>query len=88
MRFMDLNAYLSLPHSPTASEFARSLGINPDQVRQWRHGYDGRKPSAESCVLIEQATKGAVTRKDLRPDDWERIWPELSRKPRKQKAGA
>jgi DNA-binding transcriptional regulator YdaS (Cro superfamily) len=28
-------------------------------------------------VAIEQVTNGAVTRKDLRPDDWHLIWPEL-----------
>ena len=29
------------------------------------------------CVQIEKLTNGAVTRKDLRPDDWHEIWPEL-----------
>lgn len=33
--------------------------------------------SAATCVAIEQASGGAVTRKDLRPDDWAQIWPEL-----------
>jgi DNA-binding transcriptional regulator YdaS (Cro superfamily) len=32
----------------------------------------------ERCVPIERATNGAVTRKDLRPDDWQEIWPELA----------
>ena len=32
----------------------------------------------EHCAAIEQATNGAVTRRDLRPDDWQRIWPELA----------
>jgi DNA-binding transcriptional regulator YdaS (Cro superfamily) len=32
----------------------------------------------ERCVPIELATEGAVTRKDLRPDDWWKIWPELA----------
>ena len=31
----------------------------------------------EHCVAIERATAGAVTRRDLRPADWHRIWPEL-----------
>ena len=31
----------------------------------------------ERCVQIEQATDGAVTRRDLRPADWHLIWPEL-----------
>jgi DNA-binding transcriptional regulator YdaS (Cro superfamily) len=32
----------------------------------------------ERCYAIERATNGAVTRKDLRPDDWQEIWPELA----------
>lgn len=30
------------------------------------------------CSKIEQATNGQVTRRDLRPDDWHEIWPELA----------
>lgn len=37
----------------------------------------GVKFSAERCVAIELATKGKVNRKDLRPNEWEAIWPEL-----------
>ncbi|MEO7579932.1 MAG: Cro/Cl family transcriptional regulator [Massilia sp.] len=29
------------------------------------------------CVRIEKHSKKAVTRKDLRPDDWADNWPEL-----------
>ena len=32
----------------------------------------------ERCVPIERATQGAVTRRDLRPDDYLDIWPELA----------
>jgi DNA-binding XRE family transcriptional regulator len=40
--------------------------------------FSGRKkPSAELCVSIERATDGEVTRRDLRPTDWQNIWPEL-----------
>ena len=37
----------------------------------------GQVTSPERCVLIEQITGGALSRRDLRPDDWHRIWPEL-----------
>lgn len=30
-----------------------------------------------TCVLIEKNSLGKVSRKDLRPDDWADIWPEL-----------
>lgn len=35
---------------------------------------------AALCVLIEKASEGAVTRKDLHPSDWVCIWPELNEK--------
>lgn len=70
----------------TQAQMAEILGIKQPTVSEWAKGV--RPVPAYRCVQIEQATKGAVTRKDLRPDDWQRIWPELIRKPRKQKAGA
>lgn len=36
------------------------------------------------CVSIERETHGQVTRKDLRPDDWQDIWPELASSEQKQ----
>ena len=39
---------------------------------------DGRRSCPPNLApMIEQATEGQVTRKDLRPDDWHLIWPEL-----------
>jgi len=35
---------------------------------------------AALCVLLENQLSGAVTRQDLRPDDWSLIWPELIEK--------
>ena len=29
------------------------------------------------AARVERATDGAVTRKELRPNDWHLIWPEL-----------
>nr|WP_315471732.1 YdaS family helix-turn-helix protein [uncultured Rhodoferax sp.] len=51
----------------------------------------GRKvASPELCVSIERATSGQVTRQELRPDDWQAIWPELAkrRKPAPATVGA
>lgn len=45
-------------------------------VSQWSTG--PRVPPIERCVPIERATEGAVTRQDLRPSDWQDIWPELA----------
>ena len=84
---MKLNEYLSLPDSLSVVQLAKLIGVKSEvQVRQWQHGYADRKPSPEYAVAIEKATGGLVTRQDLRPDDWHRIWPELiapKRKPGK-----
>jgi len=75
---MNLHDYLKAPGSLTVGQLRVAIGVNSDaQIRQWQHGYADRKPSPEYCVAIEVATAGAVTRRDLRPDDWHRIWPEL-----------
>lgn len=70
---MDINTYLS--STETAASLARKLGINPVLVSQWRNGH--RPIPVERCSDIERATDNAVTRRDIRPDDWHRIWPEL-----------
>lgn len=57
---------------------AREIGVKPPTIRQWVTG--DRPIPIERCVAIERATDGQVTRKDLRPDDWQLIWPELADK--------
>ncbi|WEX97451.1 YdaS family helix-turn-helix protein [Achromobacter sp. SS2-2022] len=38
----------------------------------------GQSPiSPERCVAIERATGAVVSRRDLWPDGWDRVWPEL-----------
>lgn len=53
-------------------------GIVGVLLSQWRNNV--RAVPIEKCLLIEKATKGMVTRRDLRPDDWMEIWPELAEK--------
>ena len=55
---------------------ARLLGVTPAVVYQWVSGL--RPVPVRYCAAIERATAGAVTRQDLRPDDWVDIWPELA----------
>jgi DNA-binding transcriptional regulator YdaS (Cro superfamily) len=65
----------------TQRELAVKLGITPVLISQWAN--ESRPVPPERCVELEMATDGMVTRRDLRPDDWLRIWPELrpTRKP-------
>jgi len=59
------------------AKLARLIGVTNPTVNQWVRG--SRPVPIERCPDIERATGGAVTRRDLRPDDWQRIWPELAK---------
>lgn len=54
-----------------------ALGVSQQAITNWKSR--GVVP-VEHCTAIEVATNGSVTRKDLRPDDWHRHWPELIEK--------
>ena len=63
---MNLKTYLS-DHKQV--DLARELGVTQGAVHQWANGLS--RVSAERCIQIEKATKGAVRCEDLRPDvDW------------------
>ena len=66
-------------------KLAAAIGISQSAVSNWRAR--GTSPEPVNCVAIEQATNGAVTRRDLRPSDWHLIWPELAT-PSKEAANA
>lgn len=77
MLFMELKTYL-LQERGRLSALAKLLSAHSPDVSRWA---DGSRPvPIEKCVLIEQNTNGDVTRKDLRPNDWHLIWPELADK--------
>lgn len=40
--------------------------------------YGHKTASPEIAAGVERATGAVVTRQDLRPHDWQQIWPELS----------
>lgn len=66
-------------------KLAAAIGVVQSAVSNWR--VRGNIP-AEHCAGIEAATHGAVTRRDLRPDDWQKIWPELAASPAHQALAA
>lgn len=78
---MKLSEYLSQERGRAAS-LAKAIGAHPPDVTSWAKGK--RQVPVPYGAAIEQATGGAVTRKDLFPDDWARIWPELAN-PRRRK---
>jgi DNA-binding transcriptional regulator YdaS (Cro superfamily) len=63
-------------------ELARFLEVRPPVVNAW---LSNSKPlPVRHAALIESFTGGAVTRQHLFPNDWHRIWPELSEAGSKQ----
>ena len=75
---MNLPDYLAAERGRGA-RLAEAIGVTPVMVSQWSSAVKAVPP--DRCVAFEQATAGAVTRRDLRPDDWQRIWPELDTAP-------
>lgn len=76
---MELKSYLDKLSNAGVSriQFAKELGVFPVQIHHWET--KARPVPAVRAVQIEKATNGEVTRADLRPDDWEQIWPELKK---------
>jgi len=72
-----MNIAQYLEHSQVSqSAFAALVGVSQSMVWQW---IEGRRPVPEKrCARIERLTNGAITRQELRPDDWQEIWPELA----------
>lgn len=75
---MKLSEYLETGGRGSISRLAKQIGAHIPDVSSWASESDNsRSTPIHHCVKIEQATEGQVTRKDLRPDDWHLIWPEL-----------
>lgn len=64
------------------TSLAKLLGVSAPTVHEWKT--NKRPVPVLRCVSISKATNGAVTLQDLRPDDWQKIWPELAQAPANQ----
>ena len=58
------------------TKLAAMLGVAPPTVHEWKTRK--RPVPVVRCVSIVRASNGTVTLQDLRPDDWQDIWPELA----------
>lgn len=71
----ELKTWLAQEHGRQV-QLAQFLDVRPPVVNAW---LSKRKPlPMRHAALIESFTKGAVTRQQLFPADWSRIWPELA----------
>jgi DNA-binding transcriptional regulator YdaS (Cro superfamily) len=71
-----LLSFLNRLTAPERGEFCILCGTTVGYLR--KAVSVGHLLSPALCVSIERSTGGAVTRRDLRPDDWQDIWPELA----------
>lgn len=56
------------------SIMANSLGVTVAAIGNWKV----RGVPIEKCIDIESLGRPIVTRRELRPHDWQKIWPELA----------
>ena len=67
---MTLTEYIQqIPRQARArfkEQIASELGVTSEAVRSWVNGT--RRPRVEYVLMLEEITKGKVTRKELRPD--------------------
>ena len=61
---------------PTA--VAKMLNVKPPSVHAWRSGGIPDDKLIRLAPILERITGGEVSRRTLRPYDWQSIWPELA----------
>ena len=76
MRSMNKLKHFVSKRRGTQTRLAEHLGAHLSDVSDWCNGL--RPVPAHYCNQIEEFSESEVTRKDLRPDDWQKYWPELS----------
>ena len=75
---MELKKYLLELPPPERQAFAESVGTTARHLMNVAYG--SRPLDEKVCVAVEQRSGKAVTRRELRPNDWHLIWPELAEK--------
>lgn len=71
----ELRSYLNALSIMMQREFARNCGTSVEYLRKAIS--KKQKLGAALSVRIETQSGSKVSRKDLHPDDWYEIWPEL-----------
>lgn len=72
---MKLSEYILNGERGASLALAKKIGAHASDMSTWVNGIRSVPPLR--CIDIERATNSQVTRKDLRPNDWQQHWPEL-----------
>lgn len=73
---MDLHKYLTKQGWGAVTALAKGIKAPAPDVSNWAKGTRPCPPWR--CIAIEKYTNGEVTRKDLRPHDYKKHWPDLA----------
>lgn len=73
---MNLRTYFDQADRGAQMRLARLVGVRAPVVSGWVRG--SRPVPIAHMAAIEHFSAGAVTRQEMRPDDWQQIWPELA----------
>ncbi len=72
---MNLRDYLNSKGRGSLANMANAINAHAPDVSRWAKGT--RMCPPWRCLSIEKYTDGIVSRKDLRPSDYGKFWPEL-----------
>lgn len=72
---MELATYLKQEGHGAVTRLAKAIGAHGSDVSDWAN--KKRPVPVRSAVAIEAFTGGAVSRQELRPDDFWLLWPDL-----------
>ena len=73
---MKLTDYLKQLDRAARDAFAASCETSPGHLRNVAYGY--RRCGPELAAMVELHSQGQVTRRELCPDNWRLVWPELA----------
>ena len=59
------------------TKVAKLVGVSPNAVSMWRKNNIPASQYAFLGAILEKESHGLITRKDLFPQSWHLIWPEL-----------
>lgn len=71
---MQLIDFLKAGGPRIRKELEGRLGVSKSYMSQLASGRAAISPSR--CITIETFTNGKVSRAEMRPSDWEEIWPD------------
>ena len=74
---MNLKQYLSECGHGAISALAKAIHGYPPDISSYIREKSPKSIPAKTCVAIEKATHGKVTRREMRPNDFWELWPDL-----------